>query len=707
MSKHGLSSDLRALLNAARACLAHEIADQLGHVPAGRVQGGPDQRYISLAQYGTAGFPMADAILPLIYMSRNTASLANEGETDGGREGISIFDQNIDDQMAFLQDELINLAPPFRPRSQIPSGRSPVNAIYARVLREARFASMGQSAARVAAEAIVFSTDENGVRSPSLALTQYDRYAARMDALDAGRAEAEAVADAVAVARIDRDRNRLLAEWQTLGRKSEIEAALALIGDGEAQVLDRRRADLQDQLSARLRPRLAAAGPFAMSTLAPLHPLLDPVSHATQWLSGQIDRDAMGRILADRAWISAMGFDIDRSLVQRLQSLRFSFFTARVDRDWLNRDFLTGRFWDWSETLSDAKGTGLLPVIATELVFVRDVRLIFDASWTVRPREESTPARDVIPVAPIPVGQVQVLRRLDASEVTGALSPGFLSTVQGTSTLQSITRREVKANRVLLDPRLSTLIEGSGTAQVRQLVRSRSGVRRTNKPKTSGTATRQPRVSRPGGMLSVLAPNATRKELFISNEQVRGRLESALKTIPQTSRKDKAKGASRKIRFSFKIESLEAPGELDGLFLITRYLYGAGHVSDPTSLALTRTHTDRLEHELTRTAFMARRLVRLGSVSGIPATLWETCTIVGVDTRLVNSRRQELIRTVDTFPTSDGTVDARKDWVFRWTENELELAGSEVPILFSYGLELTPAAPQPDPTLDWSGPFVS
>lgn len=337
------------------------------------------QPHLALVRHGMFGYAMGDSLLPLAQMNDQASA------TEDQDEGITWLDQQLDDTKADLHDRLLNLSPAFDLNVSVGIGDNPtLNIVYEDILRQAQFAGAVESDSKEskAARKLLFPEDENGVRQKSAVYQIYEDYADSVSNIQTQLNQARIAGDLETVRTLDTKLLRTRAEWKALGQKAKVEKALTVLeaADRDAGFEDERNRFIEI-LEARKVGRLSSALDYASVRLVPLEALINPEAN-NHWtevvLSGADLEIVLGPKERSLFSVSLEEQATGASLV-REASLEYT--VVMLDREWLQEDFLAARYWRHSDrTLSDGKGGGEAPTVATKAIFVRSVECHIDDS---------------------------------------------------------------------------------------------------------------------------------------------------------------------------------------------------------------------------------------------------------------------------------------------------------------------------------------
>jgi hypothetical protein len=289
-----------ACVKAVRAALARTLADR-ENLPFAReelagqngIQGRP---HVTLVNFGPLGYPMGDSLLPLAEMWERTP------DEPPSEFGITMLDEAMDDARAELYDRLLNPSPAFALNAGV-TDNPVLNRKYGEILRRsARFAGhvASDSPDVRAARAFLFPEDAQGNSTESAAFLRYKDFEARVEDLLLEAEEARHEGRAERADLLALKLTRVEVEWREIGRKAEVESALAVLeaADRDAGFEDERNRFLR-VLEARTRKRLASALDYALVAISPLAPLIDPDAQG-HW-SGSVAR------ISARRWTRTPG----------------------------------------------------------------------------------------------------------------------------------------------------------------------------------------------------------------------------------------------------------------------------------------------------------------------------------------------------------------------------------------------------------------
>lgn len=686
----------------AKAVIASFAAQRTGAQLTGEIQDlslTPVPDFLTLSPYFPLGYPMTAQVLVLERLALGE-QLAEAGEE---ATGLTNEDLLISQATAFLFDRLINPILPFGPVAPRAFERQPMNEPYEQALRGAQFAGSVEdpSAELLAAEAVLRRTDESGELVFTEEYLVYRDFADRVQAAQDQLATLSPDASPTDREAAQREVERLQAEWLAVGHKELIEDAFQTIHDaGQESGFGHERVRLIDQLEAFERLRLDAVGQtYVESQLVPLAPLLATVEDRTGWERVDLDADAIRETLQPDA---RGAFDLSEDDVEAalagLRKLTFEMTTCGVVRDWFDKDFVNAHFWRLpsGDLLSDGHGGGKLPGYASQVIFVRGVRLeYFDelialfgdepqATADLRPRILRLVSDDVATRA-VSVGTaLEAAQQTGLSKAAAVLKSEHVQLAAPGAKLLHVSAATF-ANGATSEPRtdtpvatvsrsqpgiMSTLRAGVGQlASLRRTLGDRSRVRvrdhRGERPRIPRPRVRDHR-DRDDHSSTTQNPREREGYHWVPEHREQGRL------IRGHWERDRA---SHRVQFSIEISADD--GALpDGISL-------EGLKSDGEQIAfnLRRESAEKLVGE---------QEVRLPQNEAAAAEL----TLVLHDGK-GGWLDQQLIR-----PDDDDSVDLR--WTVKPELITLELTNMAIPTLFGYALTIVPRCPTPDPTLDWS-----
>jgi hypothetical protein len=273
----------------------------------------------------------------------------------------------------------------FVPRDQVATvdGENFLWDIYGDVLAHAQSATGRNDpvadSQHAAAQALLYQVDADGTRHESAAYLAYrsyrDAWFTAQEDYNAQRITGEATTDPaeqqhwhdVVEPQLRGAIDQALADWQTLGRRAEIEAALAVEITNAAN--DPGRCWAQWQASFNPDIDLVNAGPvrFAPTGYSPAD-----ITGATNWLSTSMSAAEIDALVA------AAPAELHVESSGTVEEVSFEYRSVSVTRPWFDSAALTSRIWRQpaeSEALSDGGDppAGRLPAYVAAMVLIRNV----------------------------------------------------------------------------------------------------------------------------------------------------------------------------------------------------------------------------------------------------------------------------------------------------------------------------------------------
>jgi hypothetical protein len=278
----------------------------------------------------------------------------------------------------------------FLPRDIVasPSGDAYLWDVYSRVLRRAEVASLpGGSVEDQSRASILYDAAADGSRTESEAYRLYRQYrdawfVARED-YNAHKLTGELSDDpAICAHWTDVDEPALRAAigeaeaaWNTLGHRSEVEAALRAERDGAGRDPHRRWSEWVDAFNPDIDlSSETSGGPFAPTALSPRD-----FTAAGGWLGFELSAAEMVSLVANAPPELKVVLDGDNG--GPIERVSFEYRSVAIVRPWFHGEALTSRIWrsdDPDLILSDGGDppSGACPAYATAIVFVRNLTIV-------------------------------------------------------------------------------------------------------------------------------------------------------------------------------------------------------------------------------------------------------------------------------------------------------------------------------------------
>ena len=444
----------------ARAAIARTISDRLqlpfadNHkAQSSDIVGKP---HLALVNYELLGYPMVDSLVPLALMSGQT-----EQDEEGDIEvGITSTDQLIAATNADLHNRLLNLSPKFGLDVSVDFQNPTLNKVYEDILRTAEFAGRveGDSIELKAARDLLFPVDETGISRKSSLYILYEEYENRVLKLTQKRDKAnlEGRVDTVNVLR--NQLARVNAEWVSLGQKATVKKALETItkADADAGFEDERNRFIETLEASKKVP--IDGGEYASVRIHPLSKLIDPES---RWLEVSLNKDNILSAL-DKKTSETFGLSSDQieSALPFIKSVIFEYSEVLLGREWLQNEFLEAGYWRHSDDiLSDGKGTGLAPTVASRAIFIKKAALTLNADLKVSEGLIAPSALKYLMYNPI---KTPLLMNLQKSEVKAKLNTNLNQIhARRVATLVKTNKVEVEKRKRITRPVVRSTVRPS------------------------------------------------------------------------------------------------------------------------------------------------------------------------------------------------------------------------------------------------------
>lgn len=362
-----------------RVAFISEVAKQLGlplaHADLPKRSNIIGKPHLSLVEFGqNLGYPVVDSIIPLIEILDEGNSGTQTIET-----GIDNLDLLMDATKADFYDRLLNNSPPFQPTTSVEFGNTILNQEYEMFLKTSNFAGsvFKESEEVKEAQNLLFPKDENGNPKKSELYRSYESFAERHKEKTKELATARSAGNTNLVNTHEMSLERIQAEWINLGSKRDVENALNIIinADKEAGFEDERNHFI-NIFEARKKERISSDLSYSEVKIQPLSALSSLVNtdDNNQWTKVTLDSDQI-KLHVDAKVQQSFGLLAENlpTLISKINSASFEYLVILLDREWLQQDFINARYWDHPDKLlSDGKGGGMLPTVASKIVFVRE-----------------------------------------------------------------------------------------------------------------------------------------------------------------------------------------------------------------------------------------------------------------------------------------------------------------------------------------------
>ena len=364
-------------LKVIRAAFAAALADKedlpIGHFVKDNENPDLAPQFLSFVNYSVMGYPFGDELLPLMEQFNE-----DQQDTPAASEGEPLttnLDILIDDARAGVHDKFFNISPAVAPQISLTKEHPILNRVYERFLRFSEFAGkLGADTEELEqAQQLLFPINEEGIPVPSQVYRLYEEYADKCLEQELKIAEAKSTGQSNIEKMLTKKLQRIQAEWLTLGRKKEVEAALHILNSADAMAsFEDERVQFIERLNSRLRERLSSTFNYAAVSVRPLKPLLEPESSET-WQRIELNaEDIVNLLTPDLCQL----FDIEEQelayLVNNLESASLQYMPVILSREWLSKEFLSARYWrNKEELLSDGQGGGEAPTVANRMFFIK------------------------------------------------------------------------------------------------------------------------------------------------------------------------------------------------------------------------------------------------------------------------------------------------------------------------------------------------
>ena len=336
------------------------------------------QPHLTMVKYGTLGYPVADSLLPIKKMLQGDHTRA---------EHITHLDELMDDTNADFHDRILNISPPFQHEISLNFNASILNQVYEDMLRTSSFAGhvLIDDDELQQVRQFLYPTDQQGITTKSSAYLLYEQYDNQITELNLALNNARVADDSQHIEHLNLKILRLTTEWHYVGQKNKIEKmiSIAIAGDKNASFEDERLNYLAI-LAARKQGRLTSALEFAKVKIHPLSPLINPEDH-----HGWTDIILNKRELLDaltpqiKQLFKVTNNDINH-IKENITKAKFSYVVVMLNREWLCLDFLNAKYWRANKQMSDGKGGGLAPTVATYAIFVKEAAFFCDSDLIVQ-----------------------------------------------------------------------------------------------------------------------------------------------------------------------------------------------------------------------------------------------------------------------------------------------------------------------------------
>lgn len=405
--------------------------------------------HLACVQYGQIGYYMGDSLVPIINMVNGKGRISED--SDAPSNSITTYDELLDETNAHLHDRLLNLSPKFEPEIQVLE--NPIlNVAYEDILATSEFAGTIQldNAQVVAARELLFPMGDHGFPVKSAVYEAYESYAQQVDEITLQIAEAQLNETQEKVRSLENKRLRLMAEWSNLGQKRRVEDALSTLAGADASAgFEDERVRFQEILAARTRQRISSALSYAAVNISPLSALTDPDA-TSFWTDATLNGESIRSAISPEV---RLAFGITPSELSQvadlIKSAQISHTMVVLDREWLRDEFLNARYWRHeTKVLSDGKGSGLAPTVATRACFVRAARFVVRGELMASEGAQLTATPSLIKAMPTKTPLLKMLAD-NSNQLTAKQNVKPAAARQQKKTLQKVLFHQQKEqNRV-------------------------------------------------------------------------------------------------------------------------------------------------------------------------------------------------------------------------------------------------------------------
>lgn len=462
-SLHTTASTLKVIRAAFAAALADKEDLPIGHFVKDTEQPDLAPQFLSFVNYSVMGYPFGDELLPL--MEQFNDDQPEKPTASEGEPLTTNLDILIDDARAGVHDKFFNISPAVAPQISLTKEHPILNRVYERFLRFSEFAGkLGADTEELEqAQQLLFPLNEEGVPVPSQVYRMYEEYADKCLEQELKIAEAKSSGQSNIEKMLTNQLHRIQAEWLTLGRKKEVEAALHVLNSADAMAsFEDERVQFIERLNTRLRARLSSTFNYAAVSVRPLKPLLEPES-SESWQLIELTAEDIVQLLTPE--VCGL-FDIEEQelayLANNLESASLQYIPIILSREWLSKEFLNARYWrNEGELLSDGKGGGEAPTVANRMFFIKSGSMTLSQGLEVVEKGAIETSRDEKKVIQAyqtirtPLIQAVIAKQKESKEAP-ALKGNTISKLKNVQKLHQINQKKLKKVKSLkLAPGLS------------------------------------------------------------------------------------------------------------------------------------------------------------------------------------------------------------------------------------------------------------
>lgn len=454
-------------LKVIRAAFAAALADR-EDLPIGLFVKETEQpeltpQFLSLVNFSVMGYPFGDELLPL--MEQFNEEQQEKPPVADGEPLTTDLDILIDDARAGVHDKFFNISPAVGPQISFTKEQPILNRVYERFLRTSEFAGkLGADTEELEhAQQLLFPLNEEGVPVPSQVYRLYEEYADKCLDQELKIAEAKSSGQSNIEKMLTNQLQRIQAEWLTLGRKKEVEAALHILNSADAMAsFEDERVQFIERLNLRLRERLSSAFNYAAVSIRPLKPLLEPESSESWQLIELTAEDVVDLLTPD---VCAL-FNIEKQelayLVNNLESASLQYLPVILSREWLSSEFLSAGYWRNKDgVLSDGQGGGEAPTVVNRMFFIKSGTMTLTQGLevvekgTVETSRDKKKAIQTYQTIRTPLIQAVIEKQKESKEAT-KLKINTISKLKNVQKLHQINQKKLKKVKSLkLAPGLS------------------------------------------------------------------------------------------------------------------------------------------------------------------------------------------------------------------------------------------------------------
>lgn len=609
------------------------------------------KRFLSFIDYSPMGYPMGDELIPLADLYSKEQDPKDSSDVDESEPLITNLDIQLDDTKAHLHDKLFNISPNLTPTISLTDEHPILNRVYEKFLHHSEFAGkVGANTSELEkAKSFLFPENEDGIPVQSEAYKLYIEYEDRYFELNLKISEASSSDSSFEVEALKKKLERLQAEWITIGRKNEVEAALKVLNtsDAEAGYEDERNAFI-GLLESRQRERLSSTQNYAAVTLSPLKPLIEPDEDGL-WRKIALTASDVSHYLNPEV---CQLFDIGQEeldyVLKNFKSASMEYLHVLLNREWLSKDFLTARYWNSPNSfLSDGKGGGESPTSISSAYFIKSAELHMHAGIDVNE-----------------VGSVQ----------SGNNSKAIIAynTVR-TPLIQALIEKESESENTLKQKKLLNIKTINKLKTVKRLQASEVSKLRTAKQMQISTK-----------LLHTRFNPITKKNRFAQLKKSKFKAKPAITPISRL----------RNIKLRPQLVINQGKNQDDSQSINVTGRIKHNNFFSVRDLSLNYTLQDKNSVELeTQTV----KLAQSGNDITFRFKATNNQSAQSILILLTDNYGNELLTKKISFSGKDKSVSLA--WEADTGSVEVVLSSSVTPTLFAYGLELLPKAPNPDHSL--------